>query len=60
MERQEGYYWVKVNGMYHIGYYFIELGDDWWSLCNDDNIHKDDYFEFINENRIKAPGELPD
>lgn len=56
MERQGGYYWVKINGEFEIAKW--EVGY-WWLNGNDDAI-KDEHYEFINENRIKYPGELPD
>lgn len=52
VDRKEGYYWVKRNGAWHIGYYFIELGDDWWSFPLISDIVKDEYFSEIDERQI--------
>lgn len=56
MERQEGYYWVKYRGVYTVCYF----GGRTWSCHWDEDAINDIDFEFINEKRIKAPGELPD
>ena len=60
MERQEGYYWVKLNrdSKHEIGRYNSEFR--YWSLTGTDGFWKTTDFEHINENRIKQPGELPD
>lgn len=59
MDRQEGYYWVKPEGISFI----IAYWDDeklCWFLCGTENTFQDSDFEHINEVRIKFPGELPD
>jgi len=56
MERQEGYYWVKHDGDYYIGKWEMKK----WFLAEWSHPVSDSWFEFINENRIKYPGELPD
>jgi len=58
MERQEGYYWVKYDGEFVIGYW-----RRWctaFELIGGDAYFGEGQFEHINENRIKYPGELPD
>lgn len=57
MERQEGYYWVKIGDKFVIAEY---VGGWWFFTFKGGCVHGDEGFEFINENRIKAPGELPD
>jgi len=52
VERKDGYYWVKFNGTWHIAYYFIEFGDDWWSFPLIADIVKDEYFSEIDERQI--------
>ena len=58
MERQEGYYWVNWYGAFQIGKYDPIL--DAWYFTGNKYSYKDTDFDFINENRIKAHGELPD
>lgn len=63
MERQEGYYWIKYDGDYMIGYcYKCGMGYMVWNILNqlDEVIIRDSDLDHINENRIKQPGELPD
>ncbi len=55
MERQEGYYWVKQDGFMIAEY---KYGSFW--LTMDEVEYNETDFEFINENRIKQPGELPE
>lgn len=60
MDRQEGYYWVKLNrdSKHEIGRYVSEF--KMWYLTATEWNFKDSDFEHINEVRIKQPGELPD
>lgn len=61
MERQEGYYWVKYNNKYLIGYYGMRYNTMSWTLTFSNGwIYEDSDLEHINEVRIKQPGELPD
>jgi len=63
MERQEGYYWVKHDGYFRIAEFVAyqgSFGKGWWNLFAENDTFSDEDFEFINENRIKEPGELPD
>lgn len=63
MERQEGYYWIKYDGDYVIGYCrMCGMGYMVWDILNkpDELILRDSDLDHINENRIKQPGELPD
>ena len=46
--RETGYYWVKLDGIFEIGYYSGLL----WTLIETENYFEDDYFEEIDENRI--------
>ena len=56
MERQEGYYWVKYDDKFEIAYWNCIK----WYMIESPYSYEDSDFEHINENRIKAPGELPD
>jgi hypothetical protein len=58
MDRQEGYYWVKYDEKYQVGYW----NGKFWTLIglNYPFTFTNSAFEHINENRIKEPGELPD
>ena len=56
MERQEGYYWVQYGSVFEIARW---LDGKWWTVNCMDSMEDYD-FNHINENRIKAPGELPD
>lgn len=56
MERQEGYYWVKMDGDFIIAEWAYKR----WYIINYEMDYTDSCFDFINENRIKFPGELPD
>ena len=58
MERQEGYYWVKYEGKFQIGFYYADY--KCWGLMDNESEIYEHNLEHINENRIKAPGELPD
>ncbi len=59
--RQEGYYWVKYDGDYLIGYWGMKYNNMSWTLTFSNGwIYEDSDLEHINENRIKEPGELPD
>jgi hypothetical protein len=59
MDRQEGYYWVKVKGnlKHEIAFYNKDING--WLLMGIQSIGYDNSFEHINEVRIKEPGELP-
>ncbi len=56
MERQEGYYWVK----YYDAFEIAEWKEGVWLLCGIDDKYSDNDLSFINENRIKYPGEISD
>ena len=56
MARQEGYYWVKYEGVFEIAKW-TTFG---WLLTGGTPYFEDSDFEHINENRIKEPGELPE
>lgn len=56
MERLKGYYWVKFCGEFEIAKWTL-FG---WQLSGVSNYFIDQEMDFINENRIKEPGELPD
>ena len=60
MDRQEGYYWVKIKGnlKHEIAFYNADIRE--WLLTGISVLGKDSDFEHINEVRIKEPGELPD
>lgn len=60
MNRQEGYYWVKIRGKlkHEIAFYNADICE--WLLTGISALCKDSDFEHINENRIKEPGELPE
>ncbi|MFY8248148.1 MAG: hypothetical protein ACOVJ5_00425 [Gloeomargaritales cyanobacterium] len=64
MDRQEGYYWVKYEGIFQIAKYEIHQKlsgtSTNWYLSGLENCFIDSDFEHINEVRIKMPGELPD
>lgn len=62
MERQEGYYWVKeLSSSAHVGRFIIaKWNGSFFELHGIYGSWHDFDFEHINENRIKAPGELPD
>ena len=62
MERQEGYYWVKKDGNFEIGQWIPAdiKRDGWWMLTGEERDYDDSQLDYINENRIKYPGELPD
>lgn len=62
MERQEGYYWVKEqSSSVHVGRFIIARWNGISFEISGSKITFDVFdFEFINENRIKSPGELPD
>jgi hypothetical protein len=64
MERQEGYYWVKYEGIFQIAIFekHIKLSGicTSWYVCGLEKTLNESDFEHINENRIKEPGELPD
>lgn len=61
MERQEGYYWVNNGYRFIVAEYkHSETWGGYWMVGGEENESHDGDFEFINENRIKAPGELPD
>jgi hypothetical protein len=66
MERQEGYYWVKIvnRDKHEIVYFQINqkmsrISTSWY-LVGDERCYFESDFEHINENKIKEPGELPD
>ena len=58
MDRQEGYYWVKIphKTKHEICYYY----NNYWYRINGDIALEDKDIEQINEVRIKEPGELPE
>jgi len=62
--REVGYYWVKFEEEFQIAKYEIHRKLDgvfWdWYLTGLEYPFHDEDFEYINENRIKFPGELPD
>lgn len=58
MDRQEGYYWVKYDGIFTIAKYFNEVEE--WRIVGIRTVKTDEDFEHINEVRIKQPGEFPD
>lgn len=62
MERQEGYYWCKLSLYGESGYVIAKYLNDYkvWVICGHTLFFYDKDFDFINENRIKQPGELPD
>jgi hypothetical protein len=60
MERQEGYYWVNRRDEFYVAEWIASIVGGWWMLTGNERDFKDYDFEFINENRIKYPGELPE
>lgn len=56
MDRQEGYYWVKWNGKSEVAKW-TSFG---WLLIGGTPYFEDSDLDYINENRIKEPGELPE
>jgi len=56
MDRQEGYYWVK----YGVRFIIAEWDGELWYTTEYLEPMEDISFGFINENRIKSPGEIPD
>jgi hypothetical protein len=64
MERQEGYYWVKYEGIFKVAKYEIHqkmsgISTSWY-LVGDERCYFESDFEHINEVRIKEHGELPE
>jgi hypothetical protein len=60
MERQEGYYWVKYYDKYIIAEYKNVKGKMLWHIHDIEDSYSDKVFDYINEVRIKQPGELPE
>lgn len=64
MDRQEGYYWIKFEGEFQIAKFEIHRklnGTSYsWYLTGLEYPFYDEDIEYINEVRIKEPGELPD
>jgi hypothetical protein len=57
MQRESGWYWVKVEkeDKYIIGYYHSDV--KWWELCGYGQIFYDSEFYKILKTRIKSPEE---
>jgi hypothetical protein len=49
VDRKEGYYWVKRNGVFEIAKWDI---GSWWGLINDDASYFDNDFSEIDERQI--------
>lgn len=66
MDRQEGYYWVKIPNKIKHELAWFQINQKMsgtstsWYLIGDEKTYLDSDFEHINENRIKSPGELPE
>jgi hypothetical protein len=56
MQRENGYYWVKIN----VGWRIAEWQHDCWYLVGGFNTFIDADMLGINEDRITAPDELTD
>ena len=56
MKRESGWYWVKltIERDYVIRYYNANI--EMWQTSSGCEVH-DDYYEVINETRIKSPEE---
>jgi len=64
MDRQEGYYWVKLGDRHIIAFYEARqklsgISYNWYTPGEPESLTDSD-FEHINEIRIKEPGELPE
>lgn len=65
IDRQEGYYWVKLDGLFEIAKFekCLDLQGNyvwnWYIIAAEYPLYDED-FEHINEVRIKFPGEIPD
>lgn len=61
MERKEGYYWVNFRGEFLVALWMpshSRLG--LWYLHGSSIGFRDEDFKFIDKNRIKQPGKMPD